>query len=75
MNIHHVFEDNEAIDNWLQDSTVRYAARHGGGYNKTLEVNLQGVWIVTDHRTELYRGERSKAIQIYNDINPKNNQS
>lgn len=68
MNTNHIIEDNAAIDNWMAYTTVRYAARHGSGFNKTLEVNLLEEWIVTDHKVEVYRGERSKAIQAYNNI-------
>lgn len=68
-NYQHIIDDNDSdFDEWLESKWTIYAGHHGRGFNKTLEINLKGEWRVTDHRTEVYRGKRSEAIEAYNGI-------
>jgi len=68
MKSHYVIKDG--IDEWLTNTTREYAAHHGSGYNKSLEVSLKGEWIVMNHRKEIYRGDIDTAIDTYNSILP-----
>ena len=61
----------DGIDEWLKSTTKEYAAHHGSGYNKSLQVTLSGEWIVMNYREEIYRGDIDTAINTYNSIMPK----
>ncbi len=61
----------EGIEEWLKETTREWAAHHGSGYNKSLQVTLSGEWIVIDHKKEIYRGDIDTAIDTYNSIMPK----
>ena len=61
----------EGIEEWLTNTTREYAAHHGKGISKSLQVTLKGEWIVMNYREEIYRGDIDTAIDTYNSILPK----
>jgi hypothetical protein len=69
MKTHYITKDG--IEEWLKATTKEFAAHHGNGYNKSLQVTLSGEWIVIDHKKEIYRGDIDTAIDTYNSIMPK----
>lgn len=68
--MNHYIEYNEAaLTNWMDTASIRYAARHGKGFNKYIEVTLTGKWKVYDHRDMVHEGTDAKeAIDIFNSI-------
>lgn len=65
------FITKEGVEEWLKTTTREYAAHHGSGYSKSLQVTLSGEWIVMNYREEIYRGDIDTAIDTYNSILPK----
>jgi hypothetical protein len=61
----------EGIEDWLKETSKEFAAHHGSGYSKSLNVTLKGQWFVISWRNELYRGDMDTAIDTYNSILPK----